>query len=229
MAKNKLNKEDKKQLAYLIADFIYRKEGLKELEEEREKIKEKFLDDIENLYYKLFNIDKNLIDFAKKYGIVYKISLHIDKNYSADEKIYENFSPDNNYQWDYFERDASYYEHTERILPFYDRLIYQTVDIGNNKNTTFSAFIGKKYKEVLRDNLTKTTEKSEIAKKIYLDFKTILELCNTDVDVYEHFQIPEITEYFEKRFGKKLSTELSTVNKEKIDFIKNYLNSIDTK
>ena len=66
-------------------------------------------------------------------------------------------------------------------------------------------------------------------RKIYLDFKAILDLCNTDVDVNEHFQIPEITEYFEKRFGKKLSTELSTVNKEKIDFIKNYLNSIDTK
>ena len=86
-----------------------------------------------------------------------------------------------------------------------------------------------KYKEVLRNNLTQTNERSTIARKIYLDFKAILDLCNTDVDVNEHFQIPEITEYFEKRFGKKLSTELSTVNKEKIDFIKNYLNSIDTK
>lgn len=229
MAKNKLTKDDKKQLAYIIANFIYKKEGLNDLNDEREKIKEKFLDDIEELYYSLFNIDKSLIDFANKYGIQHQVSLYIDRDYKAKEDIYSSFSPNISYDWDYFKNDHSYYENSGKYLPYYNTLCYQTIDIGNEKDTYISSYIVKKYKEVLRDNLIITSEKSEKAKKIYLDFKAILNLCNTDVDVNEHFQIPEITEYFEKRFGKKLSTELSTVNKEKIDFIKNYLNSIDNK
>lgn len=230
MAKNKLNKEDKKQLAYIIANFIYKKEGLKDLKEERNKIKEKFLDDIEKLYYNLFNMDKTVIDFAKKYGIQQSITLRIDRDYTVKEDIYETFDPNKySYDWDFHAKDNSYYENSEKRLPFYGTLCYQPVDIGNDKNTSINSFIGKKYKEVLQNNLAQTCERSKIAEKIYLDFKAILDLCNTDVDVNEHFQIPEITEYFEKRFGKKLSTELSTVNKEKIDFIKNYLKSIDTK
>ena len=228
MAKNKLNKEDKRQLARIIAEFIYEKEGLKDLKEERDKIKEKFLDDIEKLYYSIFNIEKNVIDFAKYFGIQHQITLHIDRDYSLKENIYGSFSPNNSYDWNFYISDHSYYENSGRFLPFYGTLSYQTVDIGNEKNTSMSIFINKKYKEVLRDNLVQTHEKSEKAQKIYLDFKSILDLCNTDIDVNEHFQIPEITEYFEKRFGKKLSTELSTDNKEKIDFIKNNLNSIDT-
>lgn len=230
MAKNKLTKEDKKQLAYIIANFIYKKEGLKDLNEERNNIKNKFLDDIEKLYYSLFNLDDDLIKFAKKYGIQQQVTLHIDRDYSLKEDIYGTFNPNKySYDWDYYTKDNSYYENSEKRLPFYGTLCYQPVDIGNDKNTSISRFIDKKYKEALQNNLVMTNEKSKIANKIYLDFKAILELCNTDVDVNEHFQIPEITEYFEKRFGKKLSTDLSTVNKEKIDFIKNYLNSVDNK
>ena len=227
MAKNKLTKDDKRQLAYLIADFIYKKEGLKDLNDERKKIKEKFLDDIEKIYHSVFNLDKTLIDFAKKYGIQHQVTLHMDRDYREKEDIYGTFSPNNSYDWDYFVKDNSYYENSGKYLPYFGTLCYQSVDIGNHKNTNFSHFIGMKYKEVLRNNLYQTNERSKIAHKIYLDFKAILDLCNTDVDVNEHFQIPEITEYFEKRFGKKLSTELSTVNKEKIDFIKNYLKQVD--
>ena len=81
MAKNKLTKDDKKQIAYLIANFIYKKEGLKDLYDERINIKNKFLDDIEKVYYSVFNLDKTLIDFAKRYGIQHQITLYLDRDY----------------------------------------------------------------------------------------------------------------------------------------------------
>ena len=130
MAKNKLTKDDKKQLAYLIADFIYKKEGLKELNDERKKIKEKFLDDIEKIYYSVFNLDKTLIDFAKKYGIQHQITLHMDRDYREKEDIYGTFSSNNSYDWDYYVKDNSYYENSGKYLPYYGTLCYQSVDIG---------------------------------------------------------------------------------------------------
>jgi hypothetical protein len=228
MAKNKLTKDDKHKIKYLIAKFIYKKEGLDKLEEEREKLIEDFKVKSRETYYSIFNIKKEMIDFANKYDVTDWVSLSIDQDYRTNENIHDKFDPDGcSRDWNFYTTSCIWQDFHTFKLPFYNKLSYLPLEKTLKDYGSFYDLLHKKYKECLYDNLLMTSSKSKTALETYKTFDSIIDLCFFDVDVLEHIQIPEITEYFEKRFGKKLSTDLCTVNKEKIDFIKNYLKQVD--
>ena len=62
MAKNKLTKEDIKQLKHIIAKYIYKKEGLDKIQEEKVELEKTIKQNIETTYYALFDFSKENIE-----------------------------------------------------------------------------------------------------------------------------------------------------------------------
>lgn len=231
MAKNKLNKNDREELSKIIAKIIYKKEKLDEKFKDFYKAQNKFFEHFKEFYYKQFNITDEIKKFGTNYNFTDDLSVHCYKTKGSyyNNKCFNIFSPykySNNYDC-YYPNSMTF----ETQLIFYSHLSYLNINVqtenGEKITKPLYQYAEEMYKEYVYNACCKIEEVSEKAKEAYDNFNNVLELCNYDTDVLEYIDTIEIQEYFHKRFNKKLSTELCTLNKDKIDFIKNYLKSVD--
>jgi len=231
MAKNKLNKSDREELSNIIAKIIYKKEKIDKKFEDLYEAQNIFFKNFKEFYYKHFNIT----DDIEKFGLNYNFNDNLSVScYKSKANYYNNtcfqiFNPYNS------DRYANVYSSdTMRFQPqliFYSHLSYLNIEIEADNEELISKplyqYAEEMYKNYVYNACCVLEEASTKAKEAYDNFNGILELCAYDTDVLEYIDTMEIQEYFHKRFNKKLSTELCTLNKDKIDFIKNYLKSVD--
>lgn len=69
-------------------------------------------------------------------------------------------------------------------------------------------------------------EKSKKVIEMFNDIQKIIWNSEFVEDFEKIIDIQEVTDYVNNRFINKKSTALSTINQEKIDFVKNYLTSL---
>lgn len=231
MAKNKLNKSDKEELSNIIAKIIYKKEKIDKKFEDLYEAQNIFFKNFREFYYKHFNISNEIEEFGLNYNFNDNLSVCC---YKSKANYYNNtcfqvFDPYNNDRY-----SNVYSSDIMRFQPqliFYSHLSYINIDIETENGEIISKplyqYAEEMYKKYVYNACCALEEASIKAKEAYDNFNGILELCGYDTDVLEYIDTMEIQEYFHKRFNKKLSTELCTLNKDKIDFIKNYLKSVD--
>ena len=218
MDKIKLTQKDKENILKCIATFLY-KTHLEKLDNKIKKVQEEFINNITIDYLKKFNITKEIKDFADNYNIYDTITLHIiNNNSSFENSLYLNrfhYS----YEVNFYFMNKSAYELSFK-LPYYNKLNY--LNIIGEKN--FCCYANNLYTESLLELANKYKEKSLQIKNDYNVFKDVINSCVYNTEIEEFIKnIPQVDEYMEQRFNKKLSTDLCTINKEKIDFVKNYL------
>lgn len=222
MAKRKLLIKDKEEILKIIAKFLDNKE-LKSLKEELFKKQSEFEKYINDWYCKEFKITKELLDFANKYNIFSTVyECKIDNNNYRDTKEPLTYFDSRNYCYgdDFYCR---YYGFNFKLnLPYYDKLCYIKLD------NEFSCYenIGKIYKNQLENIYEKIHEKSKEVYNIYKDIKSIINSSDYVEDFENIIKIQEVTDFINQRFINKKSTALCALNKEKIDFVKNYLTSL---
>lgn len=189
--------------------------------------KEKFIKDIKEWYIGRFNIDKHLLEFSDKYNIVDTCSINCNTYYYGSEvnkdihkNCYKSFDYD---KLDYDCINMTFYPlHFE--LPYYNKLSYIPAD-ENNKvcdYVIYSKYINYMY-ETFLDYEKKTQEIVDVYKK----FKKIVTSCMYYDELQKFINFKELNTFIDKKLNKKLSTELCTINKDTVDFVKNYLESID--
>lgn len=231
MAKNKLTKNDRDELSKIIAKIIYKKEKIDKRYEDLYEAQNEFFKFFKRFYYGEFHISEEIEKFGLNYNFNDNLSVSC---YKSKENYYSNtcfqiFNPYNS------DRYANVYSSdTMRFQPqliFYSHLSYINIDTETEDGDPISKplyqYAEEMYKGFVYKACCALEEASKKAKEAYDNFNNILELCAYDTDVLEYIDTMEIQEYFHKRFNKKLSTELCTLNKDKIDFIKNYLKSVD--
>lgn len=218
MAKRKLLIKDKEEILKIIAKFLDNKE-LKELKDKLAKKQEKFKEEITEEYIKTFKITKELLDFANKYNI--KSKSYLSFNGYNEGEVFNIFSSTKLYTDDFM---RTYYTFDYEIdFPYYDRLSYVT--FGESDITT-NNYIRDKYKKYIIEICNELHNKSKEIVKIYRDIKNIINSSDYVEDFENIIEIQEVTDFINQRFINKKSTALCAINKEKIDFVKNYLTSL---
>lgn len=218
MAKRKLLVKDKVEILRIVAKFLDNKE-LKELKDKLSEKQTQFEKDITEEYIAVFNLTKELLDFANKYNIKSKTYSYFN-GYNEEDR-FNIFNSNDKYADDYL--SIHYKFENEFDLPYYDRLSYVTFgksDISTNN------YIRDKYKNYIKEICKEIHDKSQEVVKIYRDIKNIINSSDCVEDFENIIKIQEVTDYINQRFINKRSTALCAINKEKIDFIKNYLTSI---
>lgn len=226
MTKVKITTKDREGILKIIAEYLYKKELSKDLKKLNDK-KEKFIKDIREWYIAYFNIDKHLLDFAEKYNINETCNISCNTYYYGSEvnkttnkNCYKNF--------DYEEIDHNCVNMTSYPirfdLPYYNKLSFISVS-EDNKVCDF--FIYKKYIEYMYETFINYEKKTEETSNIFKKFKKIVTSCMYYDELQKFINFKELNTFIDKRLNKKLSTELCTINKETVDFVKNYLESID--
>lgn len=220
MTKRKLLIKDKEEILKIIAKFLYNKE-IKSLYDELVKKQTQFDEDIRKWYYKEFNITKDLLDFANKYNIIYECyACNVDEK--RLNKIYplKIFNYTNSYMDNFIN---NYWTACYNLkLPYYNKLDYITISTGNSTSNE----INNKYIEIVENICIQINDKSEEILKIYKDIKNIIQSSDYVEDFENIIKIQEVTDFINQRFINKKSTAICALNKEKIDFVKNYLTSI---
>lgn len=217
MAKRKLLIKDKEEILRIIAKYLDNKE-LKELKDKLAEKQAEFEQIILEDYSKTFNLDKSLLNFANKYN--YKSTVYVSFSYNYGDRfdIFDNkFNIQDDFMYQCYAFDYNF------KLPFYDRLNY--VPYGNYVNIT-SNYIKDKYTDYVREFCKAIHEKSKEVLEIYKTIKDIITSSDYVEDFENIIDIQEVTNYINQRFINKKSTAICALNKEKIDFVKNYLTSI---
>ena len=218
MAKRKLLIKDKEALIDIIAKYLDDKE-LKELKNKIIEKQDEF--NKENLkdYLKTFNISNDIYNFALKYNILsYVYNCGFDYHSQDNWKIFDYRQGKNkNYIDEFCSFNYSF------KLPYYDSLSY--VYYGD-ENTTTSSCIVTKYRKFMKPYCEAVVEKSKKVIEMFNDIQKIIWNSEFVEDFEKIIDIQEVTDYVNNKFINKKSTALSTINQEKIDFIKNYLTSL---
>lgn len=221
MAKRKLLIKDKEEILKIIAKYLDNKE-LKNLKEELFKKQTEFEKYINDWYCKEFKITKELLDFANKYNIFSTVyECKVDNNNYRDTKEPLTYFNGRGYYGDDFY--CQYYNFSFNLkLPYYDKLNYIKLD------NDFSCYenIRRIYKEFVDNICNKIHEKSKEVYKVYKEIKNIINSSDYVEDFENIIEIQEVTDFINQRFINKKSTALCALNKEKIDFVKNYLTSL---
>lgn len=221
MAKRKLLVKDKETILKIIAKYLDKKE-LKKLKDEVFKKQIEFEKEITDWYCKEFKISKELLDFANKYNIlstVYDCKLDYDCYRDKD-------TPHSYFDSNYYIGDDFYYQYYSYSfsmkLPYYDKLCYIKMD------NEFNCYenIKKSYFNKIEEVCTQLHKKSKEVYDMYKEIKNVINSSDYVEDFENIIEIQEVTDYINQRFINKKSTALCALNKEKIDFIKNYLTSI---
>ncbi len=226
MKRNKLNKEDRYKILEIIGHYIYDREVKPYMDKVNETFEEELIKCLV-IYEKTFNITEDVKKFCLKYNMfnnsytVYKDGCN-KYNYNTLNYFYFNkYSKDcpvtlaKNLS---FEQNFSF--------PFYDKLCFVPVTIDEfNFNGSFSIFLEQRYRETCKDLLEEVSEKSKYAYELYSKFESIINSCIYEDEVRKFVEIQHVIDYLDCRFRDKLSTELSTINQETVDFIKMYLTS----
>lgn len=226
MKRNKLTKDDKCKILEIVGNYIYDREVKLTMNKVNETFKKELAKCLV-IYEKTFNITDEIKKFCIKYNlftnsyIVYK-----DNCNKYDDNSLAYFYSSKYCKEQPMILQKSYCFKQEFALPFYDKLCYIPVYIEEyNFIGSFSLFLEQRYRETCKDLLEEVSEKSKYAYELYEKFESIINSCIYEDEIRKFIEIQHVTDYLDSRFKEKLSTELSTINNDTIDFIKIYLQS----
>lgn len=226
MKRNKLTKEDKCKILEIVGHYIYDRE----VKSYMDKVNETFENELIKclvIYEKVFNITDEIKKFCLKYNmfnesyVIYKDGCN---KYCNNTLNYFYFNKYNKEKPVALYHDYGFQQ--KFSLPFFDKLCFMPIYIEEyNFNGSFSLFLEKRYRETCKDLLEEVSEKSKYAYELYEKFESIIISCIYEDEIRKFIEIQHVTDYLDSRFKDKLSTELSTINNDTVDFIKLYLQS----
>lgn len=217
MNRIKLTKDIKKLICNYIAKELYNIH-IKDKMNNIINMQQKFIKQAEKEYLKIFEFTDEIIDFCKKYNLIDSNNVYFGyyNNYSGNDRIVfsSNYSFDNNYI------SCSNYS-ISFCFPLYYKLNY--IYINNNNQETFHNKFFNDYEKYLFPYVKEISDISKNVKNDYLQFKEVVFSCNYVDEIEKFIPFKSVKDFLDKKFVTKLSTELCTINEEKIDFVKNYL------
>lgn len=218
MTRIKLSKEVKILICDYIAKELYNMH-IKDKINKINDIQQEFIKQAEKEYLKIFNFTDEIINFCKKYNLIDSNSVCF--NYNNDYPTTDRIIFDSNY--DFNDDYISYSSYLINFcFPLYYKLSY--IYINNNQETFNSKFFND-YAKYLFPYVKEISDISKNVKKDYLQFKDVVFSCNYVDEIEKFIPFKSVKEFLDKKYTTKLSTELCTINEEKIDFVKNYLKS----
>lgn len=217
MARIKLTRETKITICDYIAEELYNMH-IKDKMINIGNMQQNFIKQAKEEYFKIFGFTDEIIKFCDKHNLRDSNRLYFDccyTKYSATDRTL--FKSDNGFNSDY--TIQSNYG-VEFCFPLYYKLNYLYI---NNNQETFSNKIFSDYEKFMFPAVKEISDISKIVKNDYLQFREVVFSCNYVDEIEKFIPFKSVKEFLDKKYVSKLSTELCTINNEKIDFVKNYL------